>query len=273
MALDFDGSSQYMTRAGVVTSKPFTVAAMIRPDVVAVQSIFGVISTEEVNNWSRVWIGRVEPPGPEVEIRIVAQDRGGSLGGTTINSIAQGIPGGTGEWMLVAGRFVSNFARRAFGMVMGDLSSKVTAVTAGTVSVDLGAPNQVACAHPKTPTAQEFNGQMGWVTVWDVDVDFPLLEQIGMGAHPLKIRPADIVACYPLWGIHGTAAARDLSPNGSTFTLVGSPGKAATGPPVVPFSTLFGGWGSFPHVPSGVSVLDYERKFRGQSRGVVRGGV
>lgn len=106
-------------------------------------------------------------------------------------------------------------------------------------------------AHARTPTGMtatdigrhaphvanlEWNGSIGPVMFWNSVLSDTEVAALVAGVHPRKIRPAALVSCPPLYA---TSAEGDACAPRS-WTLNGSPGVAATRPPVGLFSHSFG---------------------------------
>lgn len=81
-----------------------------------------------------------------------------------------------------------------------------------------------------------FDGRIAEVAVWTVALTAAEIAALAKGVSPLRVRPKNLAAYYPLWGV-GAAGEPDLSGNGQHPSETGTVGvldHAPVGPYVLP---------------------------------------
>jgi hypothetical protein len=80
-----------------------------------------------------------------------------------------------------------------------------------------------------------FDGRIAEVALWNVALTAAEIAALAKGVSPLLVRPKNLAAYYPLWGV-GAAGEPDLSGNAQALTETGTVGvldHAPVGPPVL----------------------------------------
>jgi hypothetical protein len=78
-----------------------------------------------------------------------------------------------------------------------------------------------------------FQGNIGETAIWNIQLTDAEILALSKGARPKDIRPANLVAYWPLGGM-GSTTEPDLSGNANNLTVTGT--NPAFGPPIAPFT-------------------------------------
>ena len=76
--------------------------------------------------------------------------------------------------------------------------------------------------------ADLFTGNLAEIAMWSVTLTDAEIAALATGVRPNRVRPAAVVGYWPLWGV--SSPEPDVSGNGYTLTLVGSPPQANHAP-------------------------------------------
>lgn len=79
----------------------------------------------------------------------------------------------------------------------------------------------------RSDLARCWNGDLAWFAKWDVLLNDDEAYALCAGVNPLKVRPASLAECHPLWGLHSS----EISLKGNTAATV--TGTARQNPPPV----------------------------------------
>lgn len=205
-ATEFDGTDHYEINASYpVTTAPFTVAAWVRPDHVdAALQIWGLGGTGLFNFTLRGDLGG--------DVLDFTANTGSEAALTSNGFVAD-------EWVLVVGIAESTSSRIA--VLAGDWANRGTNGSSQAFS----APTRNRIAGPGGVAAgNRFDGDIAYLTVWDVALDQQRVEALAARLHPVAIRPLAVVH-YPLAGNGPVGTrARDMIGAG-TMTAFGDPTK------------------------------------------------
>lgn len=206
MARSFASASSQSASTGVITvpARPVTMACWFRPTTLStVQVIFG-FSDSGNNNLQRLRVGGAST---------------NQLGAQEFNSPTNEIAESSntmsaGTWHHCGGVFASATSRSVY--------LDGTKVTNTNSCTPTGLDRLLFCRN--AADLQFGNGRMAEAAVWDVALDDAEMTALAKGICPLLIRPASLVAYYPLVG--NDSPEPDRWKNRYDLTLTNGPTKA-----------------------------------------------
>lgn len=184
MARDLEsGSSQYLEYAGaVLAAEPISVSAWIKPESAATATaVFSLGVNGGVARHTLVHTSLST-------IQAASTNSGGSGGQSTSAGTAP-----VGSWTQVGAMFGSSSSRKA--VRNGVIATENT--TALTIS---GLNRTLLGARYNTTLGAYFDGVVAEVGVWDVELTQAEWTALSKGISPLAVRPANLVAYWPLFG-------------------------------------------------------------------------
>lgn len=220
-----DGSSEYgVALAAPVSVEPFTLACWAWSDDLTIgQTPLALGGSGGTPLYEIHWAGNQA----DDLIRAWARDDASASG---YAKTATGYSANT--WHHTCAVFAATNARYSYI----DGGSKGTNVTGlGACTLDRSA---VGCLY-RGSAAVFFSGVVAWASIWNAALNDAEVAILASGVLPWKIRPANLLACWPLWGLHSPEI--DLL---GTYNLTLTGTVRADGPPVAPFSSRF--WGGIP---------------------------
>jgi hypothetical protein len=251
MALLFDdGSSEYCIRnVAPEATVPFSVAAWFNSDCPdAIQAIYSQSKeTDGLNYFSVV----VHNHTNSHKLCIYARSSATYVGALTTTGASDN------TWHHACGVFAAADDRRVYI----DGGSKNTETTSCTPA-DL--ENTTIANLEHWIATWYFSGIIGEVAVWSValtDADVLILSK---AYSPLFVKPASLLCYWPLFRIKSVTQPEII--NGYTMAEGNTPSTAAHPRIIYPAPQFSAG-------KHGITLMDYERKFRGLCRGGYRGGA
>jgi hypothetical protein len=200
-------SSQYLSRNAAIASIPCTFSAWYRPTTTVDGHVLAICSTaQSTTNYLALQ--------PWSDGYVYATQRYADSSATA----KSGVTLSNGVWYHLAGVFTSTTSRTVF--VDG---SGVTNTTSKTDPSSVLSVTLIGSVYWDSTNDYRYfaNGQIAEVAVWSVALAASEIAALAKAHSPLKIRPASLVAYYPLGGFFGASDAdrwksrRDLSPQAS----------------------------------------------------------
>lgn len=223
MARSFDRTAtQYLWYNGAVkTDVPLTLACWARPTLSGNAFAYTGISICRITTANSQFSIDVADFAAGNPIRAVAQQNNTTYGiATTSSGYTQN------AWQHMAGVFTANNSRDAFLNATGKGSNTTSATPASLARTYIGAWYTYATSG--VDSAGLFNGQIAYAAVWSVALTDSEVASLGSlvnsapcGFHPLLVRPASLLSCWPLGGAHGNSDADRVG--AASLTPVGSP--------------------------------------------------
>jgi hypothetical protein len=220
MARDFPGSAGNKlsitnpTGSLDITGTALTLSAWIRPDVVGGGNFRCVIAKDASTGTTIQYRLLLDSSG---HVRVSIGDSGGediATGGTVLS---------TGVWSHAAGRKSGTGAGALLAFLNGAQDGSATSnKTIQDTSGDFNIGGESDNAFP-------FDGRIAEVAVWNAALTAAEIAALAKGASPLMVRPKNLAAYYPLWGV-GAAGEPDLSGNAQALTETGTVGVADHAP-------------------------------------------
>ncbi len=187
------------------------------------------------------------------------------IGKTTAEAIQMRVAAGTGTnesaitsttitantWQHACGVVHSTTDRRVFLDGGGKGTNTLDRTPANLDSIDIGNEGD-------SSPGDNWIGRIAEVVIWNVALSDAEVAQIATGIPQWRVRPADVVAYYPLFG--NADPEVDLSGNGNNLTLFNTPGVASHPPVSLPFGFDVGRGGA--GVPSGPAYEQVAFRFR-----------
>lgn len=203
-------SSRYLSHAAAVLSAtPFTMACWAMPTS-STGAIRALMSVNTSGSSDNVWLLAIDASDNVIARARTTTQTSSVTAGTVTNN----------AWNFCAAIYTSGTSRNA---VLG-----ATIATTDTVSKSPSGVNQTYIGR-NANTANYMNGNIAEAAIWNVALTQNEITMLSKGVNPLNIRPASIVAYWPLIG----RASPELDPvGGFNMTLNGSPPQAAH-PPVL----------------------------------------
>lgn len=189
MARAFVSASGQYLEAGtaVVAAVPLTIAAWIRPANVGVVRAIVSLSNSAANEWFTLY--------QQANSKSAAYQYDNAVVG-----LASATPAMTnGVWYHVGGVFASNSSRTSY-------FNGADAVTNTTACSPAGAMNRTAVGAvyfggtPTNASFPPFDGDIAEVAMWNVALTADEMAMLALGVSPLLVRPAALVAYWPLLG-------------------------------------------------------------------------
>lgn len=183
MARVFNGSTQYLSRASGVVGVPCTLACWF---------------TTATTNWKGLIDLSNSGDGFAGDILLGVSSAGASLGANRVAALINGSNGAAasaasatdGTWQHAAAVFSSDSSRAAFLNGANKGTSSASATPSGINQTLLG--NNVF--------NEWHEGRIAEAAIWDVALTDEEVAALGKGVSPLMIRPASLVAYWPLYG-------------------------------------------------------------------------
>lgn len=187
MARSFNSTSHYLEYAGAVRSgNPISVAAWFYVgDVTAYRTIFSLSETAANNNYY-VLEPRGDVSGDPLEWQVRAP-AGGVLSVRTSTSVT------ANTWHHALGVSASDTDHRVYLNGGGEGSSTSSRAPSGMGRTNIG-------VYHSNVFDGYFNGNLAFVTVWNVGLTAADAAALASGVHPFLVRPDAIVAYWPLLG-------------------------------------------------------------------------
>lgn len=239
MAREFNGNTANNLSVDVAafSGTPFTMACWFNADLTTSQYALMWVGDKDVTGDFFVLFADGGSAGDPVRFR-------STVGGT--NSTANTTTGYTvGQWHHACGVSASATSRSVYI----DGGGKATATTSSTpAGLDRTAIGVWADSTPSGP----FDGKIAEAAIWDVALTDNEVAMLANGVSPLKVRPANLVAYWPLFGnyspepSYGGDTALNLTVNGTVT-------QAAHAPVAPPFAMQSGWPGAYtaPAAPGG----------------------
>lgn len=120
----------------------------------------------------------------------------------------------TNTWYHACGVFTSSTLRLAY--------LNGVAGVADTTSVPVFTPSQLDSGYDIS-VPQYTTVKTAEIAVWNVALTAQEIAALAAGVEPYLIRPENILFYAPMWGVSGASVEPDLSGNGNSLTLSGSP--------------------------------------------------
>lgn len=212
MALDFvNTSSQYLENgAAVITAEPLTMVAWARPsDVQTVsRTIFSIGTASGVSRW---------------QIQTNGSTASGTVSAASVNTGAAFTQAATtattsnNAWAHVCGVFTSSTDRRIYLNGGNSVQNTTNIAVSGVNRTDIG-------ARWSTTIGSYFDGDIAEVAAWDVALTAAEVATLGAGYSPLFVRPASLVAYWPIIGRNSPSIDRV---GGFNMTVTNAPATVA----------------------------------------------
>lgn len=218
----FTDGTWLQLNAALVTAVPLTMCAWIRPSAVNVsQHFMGVGGSGSDDHRFNLLLES------DATLRMITRDTTNHL--TTLASPTVTVS----AWSLACGVWRTSTSRTLF---LNGSANQVTTTDSKTPTA--GSINRTWYGHGTDASANlDLNGQMAFPMIWNVALVDAEIDALARGTHPRAVRPLSLLSCPHIFG--------DLSPEfdecgARNWPLDGAPAKAATRPPVAPFSLSFG---------------------------------
>ncbi len=134
-----------------------------------------------------------------------ASDSGGGTSVSTSNTFSSGV------WSHVAGVVGSSTSRYIYLDGVQSSESTTSRTPTGLDRTVVGARGNLS---------NSYDGNIAWATIWNTALTDDEVLRLSTGVVPLTVRKENIVACWPLWGIHDPeidlVGSFDLTLNGTT---------------------------------------------------------
>lgn len=183
MAVNLSGTSQfYHTATSPVTAVPFTLALWFNLGVDGSFTMMGLGGTaDDANDW------RLSTVVTSLVLRVAWQD---SVGSSVVSSTATCA---VGTWSHAAMTMISTQLGNVYVDGVELVGASQTARTPASVD-RIG----VGCRPLLTPSTIEWNGDIFWPAVWDVQLTAAEVGHLANGANPRTIRRKNLVFFQPL---------------------------------------------------------------------------
>jgi hypothetical protein len=226
------GSSQYLEHVGVpVTTTPLTLAAWFY--AAQTTSSYGLVGVG-VGAGTTTVINGFQLYATSGTVKIASGN------GTTAATAVTTATFAANAWAHAAAVFTSGTSRAAY-LNGGNKVSNTTSSTPGT-------PDAVDVGRMMQTTKNYMNGRLAEAAVWNVALTDAEVAALAAGVSPLRVRPANLVAYWPLLGIDSPET--DWHPAGGTrYPLTVTGATKGNHAPVEPYSRRF--WGTTPAVVAG----------------------
>lgn len=220
-----DASSQALTTANaVVSGTPLTIAGFFYSDDLTVQqAMVAIADTAGTNNWFALLLDGTTAGDP-----LLAISR--SAGSYAYATSTVGYSANT--WQHAAAVFASPSSRSIYL----DGANKVT--NTATLADPFGLDYTAVGRRTMSSSDSYLSGRLAEVGVWNVALDDDEIAALAKGVSPKLIRPASLVAYWPLVG--NDSPEPDLGRGQYPLTLVASPTKAAHPRTIAPTSPKVG---------------------------------
>ena len=181
MARQFSGSGQYLTRSGSpVTAEPFTLACWyVTSSATADQALISLAPNS--GNYHLLALGGTAGGDP---VSAVSFD--GSAGVAEATAAFS-----TGVWQQACGVFAATNDRRVY-MNGGNEGTDTTDISVGTLTTA-----RIGYSADSSPQYY-LAGNVAEAAIWNVALAQAEITMLGIGVSPLLIRPASLVAYWPL---------------------------------------------------------------------------
>jgi hypothetical protein len=182
MALDFNGSSQYAWRAeAIVTAYPLTIACWFNVDSTAASNVLAGIGTAGTDNAALMF---TDTNG---KLRAFSASGGSNASAITATSVS------TGTWHHGCAVFTNATDRRIY-LNGGNQADNTT-----NLAFPASANRTYVGAQIYSGGVTNFtNGRIAEVAMWNVNLSSDEVAALGKGFSPLLIRPASLVAYWPM---------------------------------------------------------------------------
>lgn len=209
MARLFDdtASDVLSVSAAVVTAAPLTFAAWYYPDDLAVDGTLVTVADASASNHYHQLVCRGTLAGDPVSMK----SRDASA--TTTASSSAGASGTTNAWYHACG-IVRGAADRSAYFNGGNRGNNTASATpTGLDTTGIGATRD-------SSPAEYMSGRIAHVTIWNAALDDREVTALATGINPFRVRPANVVGYWPLWGLHSPDI--DLTASGNNMTVTGT---------------------------------------------------
>lgn len=226
MALDFNGSTQYVQRAAftAVTGYPFSFACWINPDDItfgtADKYIFSIADTAANNNYFALLVKDADSKLRAAGVNLDAPSAVRAWDTTATVS--------TAAWQHVAGVFTAATDIIAYlnANSAGAYGNTQDPSPVGTDSLSMG-------ALVRSNVVAYFDGKIAEAGLWNVALTAAEIAMLEEGWSPLQVRPASLVAYWP---IIGRVSPEPDWVGGFDLTLTNAPANAAHAPVMPPYA-------------------------------------
>lgn len=193
MARSFNGTSDKLQYSGaVISAMPLTIACWFLPNNALANELVSISDGTLTNIW---------------ELRLVSSKVQANVGSIAASSSTTYT---TGAWHHGAAVFASSSSRAAYL----DGGNKGTNASGGTnAGVNL---TQIGVG----PSSKFFNGSLAEIAIWNVVLTDAEIAALATGVRPNRVRGANIVAYWPLFGLNSPDI--DYSGNKQNLTVTGT---------------------------------------------------
>ena len=204
MARNFNGISDNLTTpSAVVTGPPFTISAWLNADLLHAGAIASLIDSSGVGSSTERFQLMARVDGV---IRFQARDSGGQGDAETSTTYSSGV------WNHACGIAKSATDRSAFLNGGGKGTNAISRVPLGLDETNIGMRN----------SDNFFNGRIGHVAIWNVDLTDQEVASLAAGISPLRIRPGNLIApTGAYWPINGQSPEPSIM-GGFPMTVTGT---------------------------------------------------
>ena len=185
MSRDFSGADQGLRiDSAVVNAAPFTISAWVRKDLATGRGIVVFIGDASSAD-DRLQL-QLEPNNGAV--RLLVKNTANVFAATSTNWV-------TGQWHHLCGiaRAVDDRSVYLDGGGRGDNATSQTPVAGNVDRTTIGRRDNIE-------SANAFDGQIGHVAIWDIDLTDVEIGILAAGADPRSVRPDNLIAYWPLNG-------------------------------------------------------------------------
>jgi len=235
-------STQYLSlSSAVLTAAPITMACWVYPTTIGSAGALTAMSLSRTNTNNNIFnldLGDFLAGDP---VRAVAIESSSIVG---VASTTTGYS--TNEWQHIAAVFASSTSRSAYRNGTAKSTNTSSVSPSGVNATYIGA--WYTGAGGSLDAAAFFDGRVCEAGIWNAALDDAEIAALADGYSPLLIRPASLVAYWPLGGRYGQSD-RDRWRNGYDLTANNSPTWTDhprivyPQPMVLPFKTTGGGGG------------------------------
>lgn len=235
MARDFNGTTQYLSGSAVLSGPPLTMACWFYSTSAAGNQTLISLGTAGQNNhrFTMLAAGNVASDPIQAVTRDTAASTASSSTGYSANA-----------WQHACAVFAATNDRRAY-VNGGSEGTETTSRTAtGMNSTYLGVQQNATIGNYMI-------GRIAEAAVWNVALNASEIAALALGVSPLRIRPGNLVAYWPVFG-EGSPEPDYVG--GFHLTLNNAPTQADHAP-VMPAFAFYQGWqGEFTAAAPGVTV-------------------
>lgn len=226
MSRDFNGTTQYLSGSAVLTATPLTMACwFLANNATATYALMSLGVAGSANHRFSLYTAGAVAGDP---IRVITQTTGTSFADSTTGYSAN-------IWQHACGVFASATDRRAYVNGGSEGTNATSRIPAGINS------SYLAAQHGASPVVL-FSGRIAEAAIWDVALSASEIAALARGVSPLRIRPGNLKAYWPLYGV-GSPEPDYIG--GFHMTLNNAPTQADHAPVMPSFAYQQGWAGAF----------------------------